>query len=205
MQRFTTNNSTRPPHQPYIWPNNPAPAQPRHYYNNDCGTATQQHHPFQKQNRGAQPPFRPFSSSNANQRSPPNNNKAARQNPSTSNTANIVCFNCGRLGHYVNWCKTGNRQQQISNNDKGGPPYRNVNNENAESHNQLPFSSLIQLHLNHMLSTIKHTLPNVTIRTFLMAHWQQLHCQTPTHLIRKSTKHYWAMTSYLLLHKLHPT
>jgi len=101
MQPFTTNNSRRPPHQPYIRPSHPAPAQPRHYNYNDRKTATQQHRPFQQRDRGARQPFRPFSSSKTNQRSPPNN-KATRQNPSTPNTANIVCNNCGRLGHYAN-------------------------------------------------------------------------------------------------------
>ncbi len=137
MRPFTTNNSRRPPHRPYNRPNNPAPVQPRHYYNNDCRTATQQHRPFQQQNRGAQPPFRPFSSINTNQRSPPNNNNAARQNPSTSNTANIVCNTCGRLGHFSNWCITANCQPLVvSNYNQGGPPNRKTNNENAESHNQ---------------------------------------------------------------------
>jgi len=34
----------------------------------------------------------------------------------------------------------------------------------------MPISSLIQCHHNHMLSTIKHTLPHVTTRTLSMAH-----------------------------------
>jgi uncharacterized protein (DUF111 family) len=34
----------------------------------------------------------------------------------------------------------------------------------------MPISSLIQCHRNHMLSTIKHTLPHVTTRALSMAH-----------------------------------
>jgi hypothetical protein len=64
------------------------------------------------------------------------NNNAARQNPSTSNTAKIVFNNCGRLGNYANQCITANPEPQISNNNQGGPLNRNTNDENAESHNQ---------------------------------------------------------------------
>ena len=84
----------------------------------------------------ARPLFRPISSNNTNQWHPLNNNNAARQNPSTSITANIVCNNCERLGHYANQCITANGQPQTSNINLGGPPNRSANNENATPHNQ---------------------------------------------------------------------
>ena len=136
MRPYTSNNS-RPPHRPNIRQNNPAPAHPRQNNNNDRRTATHQPRTSQQQNRGARPPFRPISSNNTNQRRPPNqNNHGARRNPSASNTANIVCNNCGRLGHYANRCITANRRPQSSNNNRGGPPNRNTNNENAAPSNQ---------------------------------------------------------------------
>jgi hypothetical protein len=100
MMRPYTSINNRPQNRPNTRPNNPSPAQPRP--NHDCRPTTHQARPFQQQNRGTRPPFRPTSSNNTNQRRPPNSNNAARQNPSTSNTANIVCNNCGRLGHYAN-------------------------------------------------------------------------------------------------------
>jgi hypothetical protein len=39
-----------------------------------------------------------------------------------SNTSNIVCNNCKRLGHYANQCITTNHQPQTSNNNQGGHP-----------------------------------------------------------------------------------
>jgi hypothetical protein len=48
----------------------------------------------------------------------------------------IVCNNCGRLGHCANWCITANRRPQTRNHNRGGPPNRNTNNENAASSNQ---------------------------------------------------------------------
>jgi hypothetical protein len=114
MRPYTSNNN-RPQNRPITRPNNPSPAQPRP--NHDRRPTTHQDRPFQQQNCGTRPPFRPTSSNNTNQRRPPNSNNAARQNPSTSNTANIVCNNCGRLGHYANRCITANRQPQTSNNN----------------------------------------------------------------------------------------
>ena len=125
-----------PPQQPNIQPNNLSPANPRQNSNNDCRPTTQQACPVQQPNHGTRPPFRPFSSNNKNQRHPPNNNNTARQNPSTSNAANIVCNNCGRLGRYAYQCITTNSQPQTNNNNRGGPPIRNTNNENAVSCNQ---------------------------------------------------------------------
>jgi hypothetical protein len=90
-------------------------------------------------NRSARPPFRPISSNNTYQRCPPNNYNAARQNPSTANTASIVCKNCRRLGHYANQCITANCQPQTSTINQGGPPNRNTNNENAAPRNQYAY------------------------------------------------------------------
>ncbi len=137
MQPYTSNNN-RPPNWPNIWPNNLSPAaQPRQNHRNDHRPTTHQACPFQQQNSGTRPPFRTSSSNNTNQRCPPNNNNAARQNPSTSNAANsIVCNNCGRLGHFANWCITVNWWPQTSNNMQGGPPNRNTNNENAAPRHQ---------------------------------------------------------------------
>jgi hypothetical protein len=101
-----TSNNNRPPQQPNIRPNHPSPAQPRQNNNYDCRPPTHQACPFQQQNCGARPPFRPISSNNTNQRRPQNNNNATRQNPSTLNAANNVCNNFGRLGHYANQCIT---------------------------------------------------------------------------------------------------
>jgi hypothetical protein len=100
MRPYTSDNN-RQPNQRNIQSNNSSLAQPRQNNNNNCRPSTHHASPFQQQNRGARPPFRPISSNTTNQRRPPNNNNTARQNPSTSNTANIVCNNCGRLGHYA--------------------------------------------------------------------------------------------------------
>jgi hypothetical protein len=135
MQPYPS-NSGRPPNRPNIQPNNLLPAQPSQNNNNDCRTATQQPCPFQQQNQGTRPPFRPILSNNTNQRHPPNNNNTARRNPNPSNAANIVCNNCGRLGHYANRCVTANCQPQSSNNNRGGLPNRNTNNEDTAPSNQ---------------------------------------------------------------------
>ncbi len=133
MRPYTSTNN-RPQNRPNTRPNNPSPAQPRP--NHDRRPTTHQARPFQQQNRDTRPPFRPTSSRNTNQRRPPNSNNAARRYPSTSNTANIVCNNCGRLGHYANRCITANCRPQTSNNNRGGQPNRNTNNENATPRNQ---------------------------------------------------------------------
>jgi hypothetical protein len=74
MRPYTSHNNR--PQQPNTRPNNPSPAQPRP--NHDCRPTTHQACPFQQQNCGARPPFRPISSNNTNQRHHPNNNNAAR-------------------------------------------------------------------------------------------------------------------------------
>jgi hypothetical protein len=71
MTRPYTSTSGRPPNRPNIQPNNLLPAQPRQNNNNDRRTTTQQPRPFQQQNRGTKPPFRPISSNYTNQRRPP--------------------------------------------------------------------------------------------------------------------------------------
>ena len=117
-------------------PNNQASAPNRqHNNNNDHRTGTQPPRIFPQQTYGTRPPFRPISTSNTNQRRPPNNTPATRQNSSTNNAANIVCNNCGRLGHYANQCINVNRSHNNQNN-RGRPPHRNSNNENAAPRNQ---------------------------------------------------------------------
>ncbi|KAI2510028.1 hypothetical protein MHU86_4322 [Fragilaria crotonensis] len=135
MMRPYTASNNRPPHRPNNRGPNQAPAPPRQHNNNDRRSTPQQSRPFQQQNRGSRPPLRPISSNNGNQRRPPNNTPAVRRNPNTSNAANIVCNNCGRLGHYANRCITANRSSTNQNN-RGGPPPRNPNNENAAPRNQ---------------------------------------------------------------------
>ncbi|KAI2496243.1 hypothetical protein MHU86_18247 [Fragilaria crotonensis] len=166
MMRPYTASNNRPPHRPNNRGPNQAPAPPRQHNNNDRRSTPQQSRPFQQQNRGSRP-LRPISSNNGNQRRPPNNTPAVRRNPNTSNAANIVCNNCGRLGHYANRCITANRSSTNQNN-RGGPPPRNPNNENAAPRNQRAYFITDSTALTPMLFTIKHTWPPMEINRALL-------------------------------------
>ena len=86
--------------------------------------------PNPQQNRSARPPLRPTSNNN-HRRPAPQNSTPARRNPSnTPNAANVVCNNCGRLGHYARQCPNANSSQ----NNRGNS--NRSNNENTAPRNQ---------------------------------------------------------------------
>ena len=208
MRPYTVsnNNNNRPPHQPHNQrPNNQTSAPHRqNNNNNDRRTGTQSPRTFPQQTRGTRPPFRPISTNNTNQRRPLNNTPATRQNSSTCNAANMVCNNCGRLGHYANRCKNVN-QTQYSQNNQGRPPNRNTNNENAAPRNEHAHFITNSTASQSELFSTKPTLPPVTTRTTSIFHKQQLYGLIPMHLRWKSTEHCSTMTFYQHHHKLHST
>jgi hypothetical protein len=59
---------------------------------------------FNNKNCRIRPPFRSISSNNTRQQRPSNITMLQDESLSTSNTINIVCNNCKRLGHFAYLC-----------------------------------------------------------------------------------------------------
>ena len=139
IRPYTNHNnaSQRPPQRPQQQHNHrhhrgPPPSHPpqrpqqQHQQPNNRRPQQSFSRPTNNNNRGNRPPTRP-PTSNTNQRRPFNQNTSNQNRPS-SNAANIVCNNCGRLGHYARQCTNPARTQPSN---RGPPSRSSSNNENT--------------------------------------------------------------------------
>ncbi|KAI2490467.1 hypothetical protein MHU86_24090 [Fragilaria crotonensis] len=107
--------------------------------NNHRRTNAPSTRPSTQQQRTNRPPLRQLPNSNHR---PSTNGKTNNQNRNQSNAANIVCNNCGRLGHYSRNC-TNPARNATSN--RGPSSRSSSNNENsAPAINNEPTLSLTQ-------------------------------------------------------------
>ncbi len=123
------NNSNRHPHRQNRGPiqqnNQRQPSQ----NTNNRRTNAPPRPPNQQQHRSNRPPLRPMWTSNHG--SSFNGNTSQNRNQSTA--ANIVCNNCGRLGHYSRHYTTPSRH---TTSDRGTSSRSSPNNENIAPRNQ---------------------------------------------------------------------
>ncbi|KAI2502700.1 hypothetical protein MHU86_11757 [Fragilaria crotonensis] len=123
------NNPTRQQHRQHRGPPLPnAQRQTPQNTNNHRRTNAPSTRPSTQQQRTNRPPLRQLPNSNHR---PSTNGNTNNQNRNQSNAANIVCNNCGRLGHYSRNCTnparnaTSNRgpsSRSSSNNENSAPP-----------------------------------------------------------------------------------
>ena len=150
--------------------------------NNRCTNAPSRP-PNQQQQRSNRPPLRSMSTSNHRSSS---NSNTSHPNRNQSTTANIVCNNCGRLGHHSRSCTNSSRH---TTSNRGASSRSSPNNENnAPLHQQRAYfitDSGADAHTTfHHQAFVPHPL------TQWMTSQTQSHGQTLHSLKWKSTNPY---------------